>query len=147
MKEVSAKPDVSETGNKQGRIEFPRGRFDDPNKPCTNIGHIVPTPGGLGNKIYDTNGKYVTTFNIQRFGNIVGKGSDFVLCRVDNSSGKPTFFTRDTKGNKIAEKNFDNVGKFAGSSGENMTFEKANMYYTYDKNFKQVGSPIQKPRS
>ena len=148
MREMGAKPDVRETGTRPGpgRTEIRQERLD-PNKPCTNIGHIIPVPGGSGNKIYDTNGKYINTLNIQRYGSIEGRGSDFVLCRVDNPSGKPTFFTRYSNGKLIAEKSFNSVGKFVGSAGENMTFEKANMYYTYNKNFQQVGSPILKPRS
>ena len=150
MKEINTKPDVRETGNRPGRTELPQERFN-PNKPCDNIRQVIFKDNMW--KIYDTKSPIpVDSLPKQRFGEHKHHGKDFLLFEKPSSSGSGSIYNVcDSKGKPLTPQtinvNSSKIGKFVGPSGENMTFERANMLYTYNKNFQQIGNPIPKPRS
>ena len=151
MREMNTRPDVRETGNRTGRIEpLPRERFGpDPNKPCDNIRQVVPV-GTSMYRVYDTKSQIPVDSLTKLYGDYVKHGKDYILFEKVGANGNSIQYTAcDSKMKRLGQQNSGVIGKFVGMAGENMTFEKSNMYYTYDRNLQPVkGShPIPKPRS
>ena len=145
MKEITTKPDVRETGNRPGRIEIPSERFaPDRNKPCDNITRIEPV-GTSMYRVYDAKTPTIPadTISRARFGDYKCNGKDWILFEKPSSSGSQ-YNICDSKGKPLSpqtgNRDSTSIGKFVKQSGEYMTFEKGNMIFTYDKNFKQIGS-------
>jgi len=150
MKEIGTKSDAREMGKMSESPKLPPERFN-PNKPCDNIRQVVFKDNMW--KIFYTKGTIpVDSIPKQRFGDFKCNGKDWLLFERPNTSGTGLVYNVcDSKGKPLSPQtnnlNSDKIGKFVSQSGENMTFEKDNMYKTYDKNFKQVGSTILKPKS
>jgi len=141
MKEFNTKPDVKETGNKPGRTELPSKHFTpDPNKPCDNIRDIKPE-GSYMYRVSDSNGKMVDTVN-KMYGDYVGHTKSSILFGKVNERGGITYTVCDSKMKRLGQARSENIGKFAGMSGDNMKFEKDHYSNTYNKNFQKVGNPI-----
>jgi len=142
MKEINSKPDIRETRTGQGRNELPRERFN-PNRPCDNIGLVKPEGASMW-KVYEAGKPYPldTKLPRQRFGEYKHHGKDFILFEKTNpSSGTRIYSVCDSNGKVLKNDNSGHIGKFVGSSGENMIFEKGNMQCLYNKDFMPTGQP------
>ena len=142
MKEINAKPDIRETRTGQVRNEFPRERFN-PNKPCDNIGRVEREGASMW-KVYEAGKPYPLDTKLpgQRFGDYKQNGKDFILFEKTNpSSGTKIYNVCDSNGKVLKSDNSGHIGKWVGSSGENMIFEKGNMQCLYNKNLTPIGQP------
>ena len=140
MNEIKTKPDITETGNRPGRIPLSPEPFAR-EKPFT-IGQVKLDGNNL--KVYDASSqKYETIQNYKsRFGEYQCNGKDYILFEKINPSTRLTIYIIcDSKGTRLKPETPESrLGKFVRPSGENMTFEKDKKIFIYDKNFIQIGN-------
>jgi len=132
--EITRKPEIREVKSAPVRKEIPTDYF---RMPCRDIAQVQPAPNGTY-QIRDSKGKLAPHIT-KDVGVLQGHSREFLVFKKDN-----VYVTCNALRQERNQLPASILGEFRQVSGNNIIFERNNMLYTYDKNFRQVSPPQRK---